>query len=138
MSTLREILFLLVGAIVPAAVAIFVHPQLADRERAGLRPLEVRLETVADWGDSVLWIDARSPEEFARQTIPGARHFDFDQFDKAIGEILLAWSPNKPIVVFCSAASCTTSEAIARRLREAGLDDVYFLHGGWEAWLAAN
>ena len=47
------------------------------------------------------------------------------------------WSPEKKIVVYCSAASCNLAEDVARRLRaEAKLpNDIRILKGGWEAWL---
>lgn len=138
MSTLKEMAFLLVGALAPAAIAVFLHPQLADREHAGLKPLEIRLESTASWESPVLWVDARDKKAFEQRTVPGAVHFEFDRFDQAIGELLLAWTPEKRVIVFCNSTSCETSELIAARLREAGLDEVYFLHGGWDAWLAAN
>jgi rhodanese-related sulfurtransferase len=53
--------------------------------------------------------------------------------------MLAAWSPENRTVVYCSSQSCAASHEVARRLREeAGLDNVYVLHGGWEAWLEAH
>lgn len=137
MRAWREALVLVVVAAAPAAVAIALHPQLADRQHAGLEDGAVRLEEVRDWHDDTLWIDARSEADFARDHIPGALHLDEAAFDRDLGAVLAAWTPGRRVVVYCSSTSCGTSRAIAKRLRDAGLSDVFFLHGGWEAWQTA-
>jgi rhodanese-related sulfurtransferase len=53
--------------------------------------------------------------------------------------MLNTWSPDKRTVVYCSTQACHASHEVAKRLREeAGLQNVYVLHGGWEKWLEAN
>lgn len=137
MRSAREALVLLLVALVPAALALALHPDFADRHRAGLAADEVRLEEVRDWHADVLWLDARPAADFARSHIPDALHFDAEQFATSLGAVLAAWQPGRRIVVYCSSVSCTTSRELAQRLRAAGLDDVHFLRGGWEAWEAA-
>lgn len=137
MRTLRETFLLLLIALAPAALAVAFHPELADRDRAGLEPGAVRLVEVRAWQPGPIWIDARSEAEFAADHIPGALLLNDENFDAALGELLTAWQPGTRIVVYCSSLSCDTSQAVAERLRAAGLDEVYFLHGGWETWQAA-
>lgn len=133
-----EACVLLLVAVAPAALAIGFHPQLADRARAGLEPGAVRLEEVRAWRVDVLWIDGRNDKDFARDHIPGALHVDEARFSEGVGEVLAAWQPGRRIVVYCSNLSCGTSKALAQSLREAGFNDVFHLHGGWEAWQAAG
>lgn len=134
---LREALVLLVVAAAPAALAIALHPQLANRLRAGLEEGAVRLEEIRDAHADVLWIDARSEADFARDHIPGALRLDEETFERDLGAVLASWTPGRHVVVYCSTTACGTSKAVAQRLRAAGLSDVFFLHGGWEAWTTA-
>jgi len=138
MQTLRETFLLVLVALAPAMLAVAFHPQLADRDRAGLEPGAVRLAEARQWQPDLLWIDARSAEHFAQEHVPGAILLNENNFDAGLGELLAAWQPGKHIVVYCSSVSCDTSQAVAERLRAAGLEDVHFLHGGWEAWQATQ
>lgn len=137
MKGLREAAILLLVAAVPAVLALALHPGLADRRHAGLEPDAVLLEDVRDAPEDVLWVDARSDEAFAAGSIPEAIHLAPDRFDSDLGAVLAAWHPGMKVVVFCSSLSCSTSKAVAERLRQAGLEEVHFLHGGWEAWVKA-
>ena len=138
MRSLREALVLALVALIPGAFAIALHPQLADRARAGLESDAVRVADVREWKMEVLWIDARSEEEFSRAHVPGAVHLDEAHFNETLGDVLAQWTPDRRLVVYCSSTGCSTSKAVAKRLRDAGLTDVYYLHGGWEAWSAAT
>ncbi len=138
MKALRETIVLILVAIVPAALAVMFHPDLANRGRAGLDAGAVRLEEARAWDAPVLWIDARDAESFARGSIPHAVHLAPERFESDLGAVLAAWQPGARIVVFCGSLSCATSQEIAQRLRDAGLDDVHHLHGGWEAWQEAR
>ena len=87
------------------------------------------------WGDSVLWVDARPEEDFVRGHIPGAMLLNEDEWDAHLRNFLTAWSPERKVVVYCSAQSCNASHEVAERLRkEAGLTNVHVLEDGWEGW----
>jgi rhodanese-related sulfurtransferase len=62
-----------------------------------------------------------------------------DRWNELLSQFLATqWSPEKKIVVYCSAASCNLAEDVARRLREEAKlpNEIRILKGGWEAWLA--
>ena len=104
-----------------------------------IAPDEVTLEQAQSWGDTVLWVDARPTEQFEREHIPAALSLNEDSWDELLPQMLAQWSPEKHVVVYCSSQSCAASHDVARRLREeAGLKNVYVLHGGWEGWLGAK
>jgi rhodanese-related sulfurtransferase len=85
----------------------------------------------------VLWVDARSDEQFARGHVPGAVQLNEDRWDELLRGMLAAWSPERKVVVYCSRKTCNASHEVAERLRkEAGLTNVYVLSGGWEEWEA--
>jgi len=76
-----------------------------------------------------LLLDARSEEEFAVSHIQGAQRID-PAAEVSVLQNLSATA--RPIVVYCSAGY--RGSRVARRLREAGANDVANLEGGIFAW----
>lgn len=100
---------------------------------------EVTLRDALAWGDSLLWVDARPDEQYASEHIPGAILLNEGRWSELLPQFLTTWSPEKKTVVYCSSQSCAASHEVARRLREeAGLKNIFVLHGGWETWLEAK
>jgi rhodanese-related sulfurtransferase len=96
----------------------------------------VALGQAKAWDDTAIWVDARPDEEFARDHVPGAIPLNEDRWNELLPKFLAVWSPEKKVVVYCSSLSCNASREVARRLRkEAQLQNVFVLEGGWEAWL---
>jgi len=96
----------------------------------------VTVDQARSWGDIVIWVDARPDNEFERDHIPGAILLNEDRWTELLPQFLGQWSPEKKVVVYCSAQSCNASREVAKRLREeAQLKDVFVLDGGWEEWL---
>lgn len=90
-------------------------------------------------GVNVMWVDARPSDEFDRDHIPGAILLNEDDWNELLPQFLGQWSPDSRVIVYCSAKSCNAAGEVARRLREeAGLQNVFVLDGGWEAWQQGN
>jgi rhodanese-related sulfurtransferase len=104
----------------------WVQPAVAD---------EVNVAQARDFGQAIMWIDARPEEDFIAEHIPDAVLLNAENWDSLLPTMLDAWSPDRKVVVYCSQQNCDASREVARRLREeAGLKDVFVLTGGWEAW----
>jgi len=96
---------------------------------------EVNLKTAQSWGDSVLWIDARSISDYEAEHIPGAVPLNLYNWKKDIATVRAVHIHKKKIVVYCYSARCNSAAKVARRLRkEMGLQNVVVMHGGWETW----
>ncbi len=99
----------------------------------------VTVSRAQSWGAAALWVDARPEEQFETAHVPGAVLLNEDRWNELLPQLLAAWSPEKRLVVYCSSQSCGTSREVARRLRtDAGLQNVFVLVGGWEAWRDAQ
>jgi len=99
----------------------------------------VTVDQAKGWGDNALWIDARPGNEFAADHVPGALSLNEDHWNELFPAFRERWSPEKKIVVYCSAESCNLAKDVAKRLRdEAQLQNVFVLKGGWEAWVKEN
>jgi rhodanese-related sulfurtransferase len=130
----RDTFVLLVVAAIPALFAAWFHPGLRHGPTPPLNDHEITVQTALSWGDTVLWVDARSADAFARGHVPGAISFDASD-EQSMDQLLDRWTPEHRIVVYCDSRSCDLSRSLAERLRaELGVAGVFYLHGGWEAW----
>ncbi|PYI92252.1 MAG: hypothetical protein DME97_10990 [Verrucomicrobia bacterium] len=137
-ALLRQSVALLALALLPAAVqALYFRDRIPWQSRVAESDL-VSVEMARGWGASALWVDARPAEEFERDHIPGAVLLNEDRWSELLPQFLATqWSPEKKIVVYCSAESCNLAEDVARRLKEEAKlpNEIRILKGGWEAWL---
>jgi len=137
-ALLRQSAVLLALALLPAAVeALYFRDKIPWQSRVADSDL-VSVDVARGWGANALWVDARPTIEFERDHIPGAISLNEDRWGEALSEFLAReWSPERKIVVYCSAASCNLAGDVARRLREEAKlpNEIRVLKGGWEAWL---
>jgi rhodanese-related sulfurtransferase len=130
---LHQLAIVLGLALVPALVSGAF--QLKWSAEPPPRPGEVTLAMVHEWGDHVLWVDARARAKYEHEHIPGAVLLNEDEWNNLFGAFSDAWDPDKIVVVYCDGRTCDASHAVAERLRkELQNQNVYVLKGGWSAW----
>ena len=138
-ALLRQSALLIALALLPAVVqALYLREKIPWQSRVAESDF-VDVETARGWGGNVIWVDARRSEEFERDHVPAAVSLSEDRWDEGLSQFLgTQWSPEKKIVVYCSAASCNLAEDVARRLRDQAKlpNEIRILKGGWEAWQA--
>jgi rhodanese-related sulfurtransferase len=135
-AAIRNALLLIAIAFLPAiGEAIYFRGKISWRSPI-LDSELVAVEQARSWGDNAIWIDARPDDEFAKEHVPGAISLNEDRWNDLLGQFLAIWTPDKKIVVYCSAKSCNAAKEVAERLRnEAKLpNDIRVLQGGWEEW----
>lgn len=118
----------------PRAPALYlVDEPLADDE--------VSLDRVmSEWKGEVIWIDARTEEQFAEGHVPGARLLNEQGFHDQLFELLdVLQAADRPVVIYCSGERCAASRKIRDQLRlQFPLENVWVLRGGWPAWRASG
>jgi len=130
-------LLCLLAVLLAVASAMF-HPDRPDWDGDAIKEGEVLLKTATQW-QHILWVDARSQHDYEKQHVPSAILLNEDAWDVLLPELLNHWQPKVNVVVYCSSSGCRTSSDVAGRLRdEVGLESVYVLKGGWEAWRNAK
>ncbi len=135
-SLFSQALLLLALAFLPALGEALYLREEVSWDAPPVANDEVTIQDAFAWGESLLWVDARPDAQFETEHIPGALSLNEDRWDELLPQVLTTWAPEKRTVVYCSSQSCAASHEVARRLREeAGLKNVFVLHGGWEAWL---
>jgi rhodanese-related sulfurtransferase len=100
----------------------------------GKQLYEVDATTLKEWiaKDEAVLVDVREPSEHAGERIPEARLVPLSTFDPT----RMPPGDGRKVVLHC--LSGDRSAQAGRRLVEAGVAQVYHLHGGLQAWKAAG
>lgn len=96
----------------------------ANYEAGIILPQQITKEMFA----SIAFIDTRSPDQFAKGTIPGAINIEWRQVLDRMDDI----PKGKPVVLFCNTGTLSAQAAFA--LRVAGRDNVLVLQTGIIGW----
>ena len=138
-SLARQALILAAVSLVPGiGQAIYLRDKISWQSPVPPSQM-MSVDQARELGNAVIWVDARPDVDFARDHVPGAISLNEDRWSELLPQLLTAWSPEKKVVVYCSAQSCDLAREVAERLRkEAQLPDVFVLEGGWEGWLKKN
>jgi rhodanese-related sulfurtransferase len=83
-------------------------------------------------GRNAMIVDIRSPEEFAKGSLPNAKNVPAEK----VGERMREFKKDKPLIVVC--ANGSTAGRTAAQLRAGGFTEVYVLGGGLAAWREAG
>jgi rhodanese-related sulfurtransferase len=142
---LPQALLLISLALLPAlGEAIYFRNKVSWQSRLSASEV-VTVDQARSWGDDAMWVDARPAEEFEHDHIPSAILLNEDSWNELLPQFLGQWSPDKKVVVYCSAQSCNAAGEVARRLREEaqlkdnqGKNCVFVLEGGWEEWVKSR
>jgi len=84
--------------------------------------------------ENALVVDLSSTAEFEKGHIPGSKNVQPSQFDPENKQ--LANAKALPVVAVCRTGQA--SAAAAKRLKQAGFEQVYWLDGGIAAWQQAD
>jgi rhodanese-related sulfurtransferase len=138
-ALLRQIILLAAAALLPAiGEGIYFRDRISWKSPIPASEL-VTVDQARAWGDGAIWLDARPDEDFAHDHVPGAILLNEDRWNELLPQFLTVWSPEKKVVVYCSAQSCNAAREVAQRLRDqAQLKNVFVLEGGWEEWRKKN
>jgi rhodanese-related sulfurtransferase len=90
---------------------------------------------IYDSGD-VLFVDARTHEDFSEGHISGAVSLPLGQFDELIDSFVDRHDMEQPIVTYCSGRTCDDSHNLAQLLMDSGYVDVKVLIDGYPGWVA--
>ncbi|MCJ7750446.1 MAG: rhodanese-like domain-containing protein [Armatimonadetes bacterium] len=100
----------------------------------GIRGVDLPEALSAFDEDAALFLDARSPEDYAEGHVPGALSLPAYEFDAQFPEIADRVEEAQSIIVYCDGVECSDSIHVAERLVEYGFPDVSVFESGWRAW----
>ena len=85
---------------------------------------------------TVLFVDARSQDNYDDGHIPGAVSLPVGQFDALVDTFLEQHAIEQPIVTYCSGRTCEDSHTLAQLLIDIGYVDVKVFIDGFPGWQA--
>lgn len=86
----------------------------------------------------VVFLDARSPEDYAQGHIRCALNVPWQTFDEYFNRVWDKIPDNARIVTYCDGEDCSLSEELAKELLSMGYKNVKVLLNGWTRWLEAG
>jgi rhodanese-related sulfurtransferase len=154
-KTVKEIIILVVVSVVLALVVNSLSPRgitLVGQWDTAIGVITANPTGVAQWklkeidsvalakkifdmGD-VLFVDARSQNDYENGHIPGALSLPVGQFEKRIEFFLNHYPPEQPIVTYCSGRTCEDSHDLAQFLSDVGFTNVRIFIDGFPNWKA--
>jgi rhodanese-related sulfurtransferase len=128
----KRVLFLLGFAALCGGLSILINPKSPNYGQGTIRKGEIPLTSVPS-DENVLWVDARSADDYAFSHVKGAILINEDDYYTQIGNFLSKWKNDDVVVVYCSSEACPSAESIVLRLKnETAVKKIYVIHGGWE------
>jgi len=95
--------------------------------------------------EGLLFIDSRSPEDFAAGHIPGALNVPLERVQRpGKTEAGTDWAgmPDFPraqtLVIYCEGGDCQASISLAKIIHDRGYPDIRIFAGGWAEWTASG
>lgn len=130
---------LLANALSPAGISLTRNDPFVTAEKAAkeekIPTLDLSAARKVFEDGSVVFVDAREPEVFAKGRIRGALNLPSKGFDATFPEFTRLIPPVQPVVVYCDGNDCHASNEVAGKLRGKGYKDVKIYFGGWQLWL---
>jgi rhodanese-related sulfurtransferase len=116
-----------------ALTVAIAYNEIAGRLTGYKRIPPARLTALVN-RDNALVVDLRPIAEFEKGHIAGAKNVQPSQFDPEHKQLAAARA--LPVVLVCKAGQ--SAGAAAKRLKQAGFEQVYVLEGGIQAWQQAD
>lgn len=118
------------AALAVASGSMLLFQLAKGKSPSELNPVEATLKINRE---DALVIDVRSADEYVKGHIPNARNIPLADLDKRTAELA---KDGHPLIVCC--ASGARSAAAIGTLKKAGIESVFNLSGGLQAWERAG
>ena len=119
-------------------IVIDTNTEKTQKIEAFNQPKAIKLDFAYKlFKQKIIFIDARSPEEFAEGHIKDAINIPFygsENYSKTINNL----NKNNIIVTYCSGADCDIAELSGEELFEMGFKRIYVFIGGYDEWTKNN
>lgn len=138
-TAVRQSLLIVIVSLIAGLLTLAVHPLSPKWQPWSAQEGALSLEGVLQLSEPILWIDARSDDEFFAGHIPEAILVNEDDWEAGLVRLFAVWEPEQVLIVYCGAEACMSSRVVMRRLREdLQQENIYYLEGGWSVWAAAG
>ncbi len=84
----------------------------------------------------VVFIDARSADDYSKGHVTGAISLPVGEFDEHINAFLDQYSPQQAMIIYCTGRSCQDSHHVAEMMMDFGYEKVSVMIDGFPGWEA--
>jgi rhodanese-related sulfurtransferase len=95
-------------------------------------PLEDAAVLFAD--NAAVFLDARTPAEYAQGHIQGAVNLPWHEVDNYFETVIMTLDPEAMFITYCDGEACSLSHDLALLLKDLGFTRVKVLVNGWTLW----
>ena len=88
--------------------------------------------------EKVLFVDARSENDFEKRHIKDAVNLYEKNFDELIDDFFAVTEPETLIIAYCDGIYCSLGKELAEQLFSVGYNNVYYLVNGLTRWEEKN
>lgn len=96
------------------------------------------LESMRERYEDLAVVNVLDKAAYLERHIPGSANIPVGESPFASRVEKLAGGKDKPVVVYCASGTCDASPKAAKKLDQAGFEQVYDYEGGMEAWSKAG
>ena len=96
-----------------------------------------RMKELFDGGETFI-LDARDPEAFEEERIPGSINIPYDQLPSYYDQLSAMVPTDAVVVCYCWSPTCDFSDQLAQELKFMGYETILVFTGGWEHWQEAG
>jgi rhodanese-related sulfurtransferase len=96
-----------------------------------------RAKEIVEKGEYLV-CDARKSEDFDAGHLPGAVSFPFGTHEEAYNEMAVLFSPEQPVMVYCSGLDCDDALLLAKFLQAQGSTKLVLFPAGMSGWKEAG
>jgi rhodanese-related sulfurtransferase len=118
------------GAFTLSHAPVVNDPTLTHRDTAKMWPHVSQ--------EGVVFLDGRTPEEYAQERIPGAVLLTPADFDNSFPLVKSKLVHAKVLLCYCHGYSCGIADYLAQLLAEKGFRTMAVFSGGFPAWKRAH
>jgi rhodanese-related sulfurtransferase len=129
-------LALVINSIRPHGIDLFKDPSAPSTVTLarGFSKLSLEEAAARHSEKQVLFIDSRSPEDFAVGHIQGAINQPDKTFDSWADEFIAQIPADRTLITYCNNADCQLAENLAEKLSLIGYENVFYMPAGWDEW----
>jgi rhodanese-related sulfurtransferase len=114
----------------------YITPPSAPPQAQDTVPLKEAQEL---WtGGTTLFLDARSPADYAAGHIAGALSLPVEEFEDRFAQASTMFTTDSTIIAYCDGLDCDLSHRLMDKLRGLGYHNVRLLVNGWTTWHTAG
>ena len=111
---------------------------LNEQLTGGLPAVSFRQAKEAYERGGALFVDARDPDFYNQEHIPGAINLPVGDYELVFPELQEELMAASRVITYCDNVGCDTSAELCEKLLFAGLDRVEIFPGGIEQWKRAG